>query len=639
MVDARAWCNNEVAYVAWRPLARIEGLLGFMIVRVHADGKHRLLPAWVAFDGQHNPRWGLQDTGVWPVQKFSWRDLTLRRSRDGIDVRRDFSCHYEIYPVGHDADGRESVADWRARAKPSPTLPPKPYTGSDVPLYICGAPYVTNQINVGTQCDGFEVAFTNGILSTQNLRVQLHVLKGKKPSKALLREHTGKPDDPVRKFLTGDVLPTIKGFLADVAPDEELYAALYELTDVELRASLAGLGSKLHLILSTAGSPGKNDSEWDGENEPARTELKQTAAEVVDRMFNNADRIGHNKFAVIVAADGKPRKVLTGSTNWTDTGLCTQSNNTIVSDAPALAQAYFDYWTRLKADTQSWPPLASITAPNRSVQQQPLRTADRAAYPAEDVSARLWCSPNTVATSKTSKSPTPADLTDVFALMRSAKHAILFLTFLPSVEGAQSIIDAAVQLGREDPDLLVLGAISSPMAMPNYVKSPKVPGTGESIPPPAIFSPEDAPRVLTVRAAAVEEEFGDFEPELLSAGFAIIHDKIVVIDPFSDDCVVVTGSHNLGYKASYCNDDNLLIIERAKAVAQAYAVHVLDIYEHYRFRAVLEERRRDRLLAGEARTASGAAAAGYSGFLSTKDGWQDDWLDGRKGAELGYFLQ
>ncbi len=48
-----------------------------------------------------------------------------------------------------------------------------------------------------------------------------------------------------------------------------------------------------------------------------------------------------------------------------------------------------------------------------------------------------------------------------------------------------------------------------------------------------------------------------WQKELLKAGFAITHDKIVVIDPFADDCVVVTGSHNLGYgRTSYsglCN--------------------------------------------------------------------------------------
>jgi phosphatidylserine/phosphatidylglycerophosphate/cardiolipin synthase-like enzyme len=34
----------------------------------------------------------------------------------------------------------------------------------------------------------------------------------------------------------------------------------------------------------------------------------------------------------------------------------------------------------------------------------------------------------------------------------------------------------------------------------------------------------------------------------------------VVVDPFSDNCVVVTGSHNLGFTASYNNDENMAII-------------------------------------------------------------------------------
>jgi phosphatidylserine/phosphatidylglycerophosphate/cardiolipin synthase-like enzyme len=59
----------------------------------------------------------------------------------------------------------------------------------------------------------------------------------------------------------------------------------------------------------------------------------------------------------------------------------------------------------------------------------------------------------------------------------------------------------------------------------------------------------------------------------------------VIIDPLSDDCVVATGSHNLGYKASYENDENLLIFRGNKALAQAYAVHALDVFDHYRYRA------------------------------------------------------
>src|SRR6185312_7844115 len=63
-----------------------------------------------------------------------------------------------------------------------------------------------------------------------------------------------------------------------------------------------------------------------------------------------------------------------------------------------------------------------------------------------------------------------------------------------------------------------------------------------------------------------------------------IHDKIVVIDPFSDDCVVVCGSHNLGYRASHNNDENMVVVRGHRALAEAYACHVLDVYDHYAWR-------------------------------------------------------
>jgi phosphatidylserine/phosphatidylglycerophosphate/cardiolipin synthase-like enzyme len=75
-----------------------------------------------------------------------------------------------------------------------------------------------------------------------------------------------------------------------------------------------------------------------------------------------------------------------------------------------------------------------------------------------------------------------------------------------------------------------------------------------------------------------------WQKEILNAGFAIIHDKVMVIDPFSENCTVITGSHNLGYKASYDNDENLAIIKGNKKLALAYASHILDVYDHFSFR-------------------------------------------------------
>jgi phosphatidylserine/phosphatidylglycerophosphate/cardiolipin synthase-like enzyme len=68
--------------------------------------------------------------------------------------------------------------------------------------------------------------------------------------------------------------------------------------------------------------------------------------------------------------------------------------------------------------------------------------------------------------------------------------------------------------------------------------------------------------------------------ETLTVGRAIIHDKILVLDPLDPvSCLVAFDSHNLGYKASYSNDENLVVLGGHQPLAQAYAVHVLDVYD------------------------------------------------------------
>ena len=98
----------------------------------------------------------------------------------------------------------------------------------------------------------------------------------------------------------------------------------------------------------------RQSTAWDTENDDARRRLHAAAGKtgkdrVIDRMFNSSARIGHNKFAVYVK-DGKPAVVMTGSTNWTETGLCTQSNNVIHVEDDGIAADYLAYWNRLKAD-------------------------------------------------------------------------------------------------------------------------------------------------------------------------------------------------------------------------------------------------------------------------------------------------
>jgi phosphatidylserine/phosphatidylglycerophosphate/cardiolipin synthase-like enzyme len=625
IVKAKAFCNDAVAYLAWETDEKVPGSLGFMITRIFVDtGERRVLPTWVAFKSQSNPDWEEQDTSVWPIQKFSWRDLTLRRSRNTLDMRTGpLRVKYEIQAVGPMKKGLAPVPE-------TDTAQPGKYTGKKIPLAFYGDAFETNEIVASNDIGDVSVGFNNGILSTQNLRKQLRTPKGKTPSAAQVTKRIGTVDDPLRTFLAGDVLPLLRTlFERAEAEDGQIHAALYELSDPELVDLLVQYADRLHLILSTAGKDDKT-GEWDTTNAAARKRLHKAvgADRMQDRMFNTSAGIAHNKFAVLLVKD-KPKAVWTGSTNWTPTGLCAQTNNTIVFRSATVAGHYLAYWNRLHEDEQPVP--KPLSKPNKANQGTALRLADmkpsNATIDGGATKVQLWFSPNTEKRGSAATRTVPPDLAVVFDLMSKARHAIFFLVFNPgrtSAEGGEDLntaISAALAYGRHRPGLFIAGAISDPTALPGYQqRKPDEPK--DKAPLPAIFSPAGAPNVLMVRAAALEDPIGDFDKELLKIGYAIVHDKIIVIDPLSaKDCVVITGSHNLGFKASYANDENLAIIRGNTELASAYAVHVLDVYEHYRFRAVQEERLRDAVLAGKQ-----VKNTVNHGFLSEDDTWQDKYV-------------
>jgi hypothetical protein len=639
--SAKAYSNNEVVFLAWGPDKSIPGCLGFEITRIYVtDGDHdtpagteRVLAAWVPFDEQRNNDWQPQTTSVWPVQKFTWRDLTVRQRRDKTELRNaNVTLKYRIRPLCAAAPG----------LKPVTNLPEKKYQGDPLPLAYLDEGRETNKVVVTDQyggTNGIRAVFNNGILSTQWLTHAFKDRVGKPLSKDALLDLLSEQGNPFRTYMAGDVLGLLRELVERASEQRgaRVYLSLYELHDDELIALLKKNRKIVHLILSNTGMD-KNTKEWDLENSGARTELAGVA-EIHHRMFNNSGHIGHNKFAVLVDADGKAKAVLTGSTNWTTNGLCAQSNNAVLIENCDVAAQYLAYWNAIKEDTA--PPdficPDPFSNPTKNKQGHALRSSNAEPEPIvkldKDTSLQLWRSPNTKACSKTKNSKTPPDLDRVYELMGKAKESIFFAVFYPSVRGETSIVEQTITIGKGNPSILVYGAVSAPQAMPNYVaaekKKPGASGGGKKA---EIHSTYEEGNIHVVIASALTKGtkktkgdiVGDFEAELKSAGFAIIHDKILITDPMSKNCMVVTGSHNLGYKASYANDDNLLIIQGNQALAQAYMTHVLDLYEHYRFRAVQQER-----------TEQGLTP--WQGFLSRDAGWLKAYQQPEKG-ELARYL-
>jgi len=174
--------------------------------------------------------------------------------------------------------------------------------------------------------------------------------------------------------------------------------------------------------------------------------------------------------------------------------------------------------------------------------------------------------------------------------------------------------DAADEDDGPQPEVTVVGETGTPKK-----KGAKTSGKLDKRPTKPL-APID---FRAIPAGNVNKPFEGWEAELQKYGFAIIHNKIVVIDPFSDNCTVVTGSHNLGFRASHNNDENMLIIRGHRGLAEAYACHVLDIYDHYAWRFLL---RRDPKTFGKP--------------LQADDKWQENYITGpdEKSPELRFWL-
>jgi phosphatidylserine/phosphatidylglycerophosphate/cardiolipin synthase-like enzyme len=542
--NAVAFSNNDLITIAWSYGRRPDGCMGFAVHRIDAKGKETPLPSHAVFPGK-TIRPG-QTTDEFPIQKFYWKDPYARLEAERTGNRK---FRYKVTPL----EGK----------------PGKLRAMTNLPAIITNEVTITSEFGVGTRA-----FFNRGLISTQRVS---RAFKGH-PKKTSLLKLVADPKDPLRASLSGDMVEALTGFVDRAKKSGTIYAALYELQDAELLARLVGLGKRLKIVLSNAVVKDPVTKKTSDGNQPARDALAQSAKTEWDRMMP-ANHIGHNKFLVYADKAGKPRAVLLGSTNWTPTGLCTQTNNTLIIDDAKLAKRYLDYWKQLAADTKA------AGDDSKKLQGAALRSWDVTGESFKlggNVGLQSWFSPNTPAArkSKTSGERRPVDMAAVVDRMDRAKHAILFLAFYP---GSPCVANWAATAQRKNKDLFVRGCVTNVSAAEGFYYELR-----GATPPAKVKGqtavPKQDPRVFAAEAFDSDVIPEGWQREILNAGFAIIHDKVVVIDPFSDECVVVTGSHNLGHKASYDNDENLVIVEGNKELAVAYATHVLDVYDHFSWR-------------------------------------------------------
>eukprot|EP00435_Cladocopium_sp_Y103_P072638 s223_g40.t2 len=276
-----------------------------------------------------------------------------------------------------------------------------------------------------------------------------------------------------------------------------------------------------------------------------------------------ASAISHNKFIVLVTPDGQAIAVWTGSTNITAGAIFGHSNVGHVVTQPEICQKYLEYWERLSQD----PEKKELAAFNEK--GTPLPSQD-------DWTRLVLFSPRLCWADS---------LSFIAQLILRARSSVAFT--------------AAFGIGREvAPALLAAGSQGAGVPIPTYLllesqgnwqasrdavqelqrKSNVKVAFGMHLEAPAHASDGDP-----IRGSWIPEKLTG-----LNEHVRYVHTKILLIDFFSDEPIVITGSGNFSRASMESNDENMLVLRGDRNLCDAYAVEFFRIFEHMQFRNRLQ---------------------------------------------------
>lgn len=558
-IIVKAYQNGDHVAVAWLPKdeAAIPECRGFALKRSRG-GEEAYLHSFVGFND--TDPFPTDEPWKWPLQRYLWSDY---------GVQADDTVKYQVIPVVGPGSSlqlmNDLASDWT----------------DEITITSDFAPHVS-------------AYFNKGVVAAQWVSRELDKEAPGESRRRALTEAIAKVGDPLRDALGAQLKPAVVKAIAD-AGDGSLYAAMYELSDPELLKSLEQLGARANIILAN----GAFSATRPDENKTSRDELRSSAVNVFDRMVSQG-HFAHNKFAVSCDGAGQAQTVLTGSTNWTSSGLCTQANNGLVIDDHPVADRFLTQWKRLQQAGNAFPD--SLVTENSALEQ----------FTVDGITITPWFAPTSDG----------QDLDYARKLIAQAKQAIFFLFFNPGIYQEDPEHETLLQdiLERRNTDLYIRGVVNQQIK--GLTEAPA--GT----PPVTLVNEADQTPLSSdvLVPANIKEKFAGWEDEALGASPVMVHSKVVVLDPWGDHPVLMTGSHNLGFKASSKNDDNLVVLEgrAASALATAYAVSIIAIFQAYRWNTYVAQHEQD--------------PGAWHGLEDTAT-WQDGHLKGQSLAELRFWTQ
>jgi phosphatidylserine/phosphatidylglycerophosphate/cardiolipin synthase-like enzyme len=339
------------------------------------------------------------------------------------------------------------------------------------------------------------------------------------------------PNEEALHWLSRGLEEALVGFIGQATGERyALRAAMYEFNfDPVLEAFMVAhqAGADVQIVFHKLGDVGKGDRE--------AIDKARIKGLTIPRSKVN---ISHNKFVVLLK-DDEPLEVWTGSTNVTEGGIYGHANVGHRISDPDLAAAYLAYWNELHTNP-SRPDIYAYDDPNPKFPKgRPRRRMTTVFSPRSNLDSLAWY----VRLADTASQG--VFLTAAFGLQPEIK---------PAFEGERDYLryllldteEGEIEALRRDPD--------------NRVSAGYYTGAGG---------------YKTWIAKALQR---------LNGYVDYVHTKLMIVDPLSDDPLIVTGSGNWSSESCEENDENMVVIRGDKRVADIYLTEFMRLFNHYRLR-------------------------------------------------------
>jgi len=348
------------------------------------------------------------------------------------------------------------------------------------------------------------------------------------------------PRSPEMKWLSRGLFEALVRFIGLAGDGMGLRAALYEfhyqpVANAFVKAIEAGADVK---IVYDAASGYKEENE---------ATIKTAGLDELDAVIPRTvtEGIRHNKFIVLLAKDGTPLAVWTGSTNISDGGIFGHSNVGHIVWDPEVAAKYFAYWQRLSSNLTP----TKLRAPNKAATPTP------AGKPPADSVTPLFSARD----DKTSN-----DTLQWYAERLAEAKELSCLTFAFNIDEVFQQV-----LGQEN-DVL------------RYIVKDDPLGEEESI-------GHDRDVIFAAGSYLAEGALANFLRERSNPlnRNRYIHNKFMLVDPLSDDPLVISGSANFSRPSQRINDENMLVIRGNTRVADIYFGEFMRVFDHHYARYIV----------------------------------------------------